>query len=301
MQASEPLVALMDANDQIVWANTAFAQAFLPSLVLPLDFEALLRAGFAGGFGVHINSGDIDQFLHYAMPLRRSHRYRAFPVDLVDGRWLWVTETVQPDGHMLLVATDITGLKRHERLLEQAHRTALAASLTDELTGASNRRHILSLCREAIALRTPEQGAALPNLYLVLVDLDHFKAINDHHGHDGGDAVLRHFVAHMQTQLRPSDHLGRIGGEEFMLLLHASSLAVAGKVVDRLRTALRPAGDIPYNFSAGVAPVLAGAVLEDVMARADAALYQAKGEGRGRTVVVPDSGGDEWRGLNGAG
>lgn len=178
------------------------------------------------------------------------------------------------------VDTDISTLKAHERVLAQAHRTALSASLTDELTGASNRRHILALCRDAL-----EHGAGAQGLCIVMVDLDHFKAINDGSGHDAGDGVLRHFVNLCKSLLRPTDLFRRVGGEEFLLLISGSSGAVAKRVVDRFRRLLSPADAIAYSFSAGIVQSNAGMSLEQVLARADEALYQATSQGRGKTIV----------------
>jgi len=282
LERSAPLIGLVDTNDDLIWANEAFDRTFLRGLPLPVNFFDMLRHGFQGGFGVHIDCGDVEQFIRHSGTRRRVQRHRAFAIDLQDGRWIWMTESLQADDSLLLVASDITALKAHEGVLVQAHRTALSASLTDELTGVANRRHILAMCRQAI-----EQESLAGKTWVVMLDLDHFKAINDTFGHDGGDKVLRHFADHCTSMLRSDDRFGRIGGEEFLLLLQGESAAVARQVVDRLRDGLSPASGIGYGFSAGIARSCAGMPLEDAMARADEALYRAKGQGRGMTVVSP--------------
>jgi diguanylate cyclase (GGDEF)-like protein len=120
----------------------------------------------------------------------------------------------------------------------------------------------------------------------VLIDLDEFKNINDTHGHAAGDEVLRHFVAHCQAQLRPQDQFGRIGGEEFLLVLPHTQAADAWVATERLRLTLEPADGLRYTFSAGVAGACQGDALNALLERADAALYEAKRSGRNRCVTA---------------
>jgi diguanylate cyclase (GGDEF)-like protein len=275
LRKAEAFVALFDPNDQLIWANDSYERDFLRGLPLPQSFPDVLRHGFHNGFGVRINSGDVEAFLADILPRRRSVRFRAFAVDLVDGRWVWMTETLSSDGCLVSIATDITILKAHEDKLARAHHSALTASLTDDLTQIGNRRHILTVSGELLEQLGPQ------GLSIAIVDLDHFKAINDRHGHAYGDAVLRHFAAHCKLGLRPDDHIGRIGGEEFLLALPGVDLVAADAVLSRLRATLEPCGDVVYNFSAGLAQAAGGDALDSLISRADLALYEAKRAGRG--------------------
>jgi len=125
----------------------------------------------------------------------------------------------------------------------------------------------------------------------VLIDRDHFKAVNDRHGHAVGDAVLREFGQVLREGLRETDGAGRWGGEEFLLVLPRMPANAAAAMVDRLRGALTErrldAGtpELRVSFSAGVSECVAGEVVQDAIARADRALYEAKDAGRGRTRV----------------
>lgn len=273
---SELLVALFDPQDRLVWANPPFHARLLRGLPLPAAFADVLRHGFAGGFGVAIDCGDVEAFLVEILPRRRSARHRAFATDFVDGAWVWMTETLLDNGWLLSVGSEITSLKHHERQLTEAHDHAFRAARTDELTQAANRRHVLEVAHAALC-RGPT---------LVLIDLDDFKLVNDRHGHAGGDAVLKHFVAHCQAQLRPGDLLGRLGGEEFLLVLDGAGEALADTIVERLRAALPACGQIAYGFSAGITCARAGDSVETALERADAALYEAKRAGKGRNVVA---------------
>ncbi len=291
LQASEVLVALYDPDDRLVYANAAFERQFIRGMGLPVHFADLLRHGFAGGFGVKIDSGDIEAFLQNILPRRRSRPFRAFETDLVGGEWLWMTETLLPDGWLLSVASDIGALKHTEHTLRAAHQSALEASRTDVLTGTPNRRHILDLGKTALA-QTQQLGQPFT---VAVIDLDHFKRINDSHGHHGGDEVLRHFSEHCLRQLRPGDGLGRLGGEEFLLLLPGTSWNMGATVVRRLRHTLpsvgrpasgsQPGSGVRYTFSTGIAEAEPGEDLETLMQRADRALYAAKQRGRNCSMV----------------
>ena len=156
----------------------------------------------------------------------------------------------------------------------------------DDLTGALSRPTLMERATRQIQ-RLQHEGAPVS---VLLIDLDHFKQINDRHGHAQGDAVLRDFSALVQSQLRPDDLFGRVGGEEFALILPRTSAAQAHAVAERLRVLLRqspmplPSGaELALTFSAGLRsaePPTPQDSLEQLLAQADAALYQAKAEGR---------------------
>ena len=127
-------------------------------------------------------------------------------------------------------------------------------------------------------------------LALLMLDLDHFKRINDSHGHEGGDAALRLFGATLLQTRRLSDVVARIGGEEFAVLLPHADRAAACVFDQRLRASLaeqaQPALGFGLDFSSGLALLteLQGETLAQWMTRADSALYQAKSQGRGRLM-----------------
>ncbi len=161
----------------------------------------------------------------------------------------------------------------------------------DPLTGALNRRAFQQALAEAQARLMRGRGFAL-----VMIDIDHFKRINDLHGHPAGDAALRHCVRLWQASLREVDHLGRLGGEEFCALLPLASprdLGMAATVAERLRTQLAAqplqwqGQTLDLTASFGVAlPVVGNADGEVALVRADAELYRAKAEGRNRVCVA---------------
>jgi len=172
--------------------------------------------------------------------------------------------------------------------LNQALVQIEALAHRDALTGLFNRRFGLELLQQAVARQRRQPGAPL---CVALLDLDHFKRVNDRHGHAVGDAVLSAFAQAGSRTLRQVDTLARWGGEEFLLLLPDSDVAQAQLALSRLRTAVAqapvPLGEasLPYTYSAGLTAWRAGDTPEALLERADRALYAAKAEGRDRVCV----------------
>jgi len=162
-------------------------------------------------------------------------------------------------------------------------------ALLDDLTGVGNRRHLLQRLTEECA-RSERSGEAFA---LLVIDLDGFKAINDTHGHAAGDACLQHFTLMAQTRLRPGDMLARTGGDEFCIVLPASTLREGAMIARRILDVCREdaeacvGNDIPISLSIGVAQWSRemGAFPDRVIAAADHALYAAKKDGRNRHAV----------------
>lgn len=182
--------------------------------------------------------------------------------------------------------------RRRDELAVALERVQLLAS-HDELTGVYNRRHLMEMLEQQRE-RAQRHGE---RLVVCILDLDHFKRINDVHGHLAGDDALRSFSAHVRQQLRRMDVIGRAqlessfgryGGEEFLLLLPYAGIEGALGCLARLRASMREhpldtcAGPLAMTFSAGVAEYRIGESASQVVARADAALYRAKANGRDR-------------------
>jgi diguanylate cyclase (GGDEF)-like protein len=155
----------------------------------------------------------------------------------------------------------------------------------DSLTGALNRRALIEAGELELARCRRNHGM----MALLMIDLDHFKAINDSHGHPVGDRVLIDFVARVKSLLRQPDQLGRFGGEEFVALLPETPLNEARVVAERLRAMIEARGEgLPsYTVSIGISVSrLDDAGVDEIIMRADAALYQAKRAGRNRVESV---------------
>lgn len=150
----------------------------------------------------------------------------------------------------------------------------------DPLTHTLNRRALLQRASDEIE----RSGRSGRGPALAMLDLDHFKQLNDTHGHQHGDAVLVHFAQTTQALLRRADRLGRYGGEEFVLLLPETGLAAAQQVAQRIHSALASGHALDCQLSIGLSTWQGPCdSLDAMLARADKALYQAKAQGRNQT------------------
>jgi diguanylate cyclase (GGDEF)-like protein len=161
-------------------------------------------------------------------------------------------------------------------------------SCLDGLTGVFNHQHFISEAHRVLRLLEKKRGVAC----LISIDLDHFKQVNDTHGHAIGDAVLKHTVTICKQQLRPNDLFGRMGGEEFGILLLDCSREQGSLIAHRIRTAIEAtpidADGCVVSFSASIGLVCTetcGYELQRLCTEADAALYKAKRTGRNRVIV----------------
>ena len=288
---TEVAVALFDPEERLAYANHRFLQAHCQGLGLTPSWEEIMRHAHRRRAGLLIEDPDIDRWLAQVRQRYRKLPRRVFESDFTDGRWMRVTEETAADGWQLSVLNDVTSLKVNEAELRRARDAALTASITDPLTGLPNRRHVFDrlqgLLAEAADLRLP--------MAVAVIDIDLFKQINDAHGHGAGDGVLAGFARTVAGLLRQGDMLGRIGGEEFLLVLANSGQAGAGRVLAQARAALQTAvlvadrPEVRINFSAGVAVAQAGDTPDTLWQRADRGLLAAKAAGRGRDLFVPDA------------
>lgn len=158
---------------------------------------------------------------------------------------------------------------------------------TDALTGLANRRRVLQVAAQHLGRRR-QDGASLS---FILGDVDHFKSINDRHGHDAGDRVLVKVARAMKAATRETDVVGRWGGEEFLIVLPETDLPAAMRVAERVRDSVnqlafsRGVQQAHVTLTLGVSSLRDGEALEEAIARGDAAMYRGKIDGRDRCVA----------------
>ena len=179
--------------------------------------------------------------------------------------------------------------------LRDAHSRLEAIAVRDDLTGLYNRRHFLERLEEELSLANRNHTP----LYLAIIDLDHFKRVNDNYGHHSGDEVLSRFARIASQGLRKSDLLARagevvarLGGEEFVVLFPHATQAASEAALERLRSRFAEqdypfADDVITTFSAGLTAFQPGETANQLIKRADSALYEAKSRGRNQLVQLP--------------
>lgn len=193
----------------------------------------------------------------------------------------------------LSLASSYIRLSNRQRLAQEKFISQKMEELahTDELTGIANRRHFTLLAEREVD-RAERTGQPLA---LLMLDIDHFKDINDRHGHALGDQALKAFCRACEQVLRKTDVFGRVGGEEFAILMPGTDLATALAVAERLREAVARAAvrsadgqEVRFTVSIGASEVNGrGRHLDELLSQADAALYQAKQGGRNQVVAGP--------------
>ncbi len=278
-------IVIYDAQDRLVMCNEAQRQLFEPlsdALRPGLSFEAITREGMRRG----LYSEALDHGEDWLARRLRQHQVadgEPHELALTDGRWLQLSEHRTPQGYRVGSRIDITERKQLvAELREQAS--------NDALTGLPNRRHYLQRLEdelERVRRQTTSEACVL------MLDLDHFKRVNDQHGHAAGDSLLRHFANLLRQELRSTDTAGRMGGEEFALILPGSNLMAARTFAQRIcdRLAVHPLllGGRPVSatVSIGIAAITRDDLSADsVLLRADRALYEAKGSGRNRVHLA---------------
>jgi two-component system cell cycle response regulator len=267
--------------------------------------EALFHAA-EGNYDLLIVSLGLENFdgLRLCSQVRSLERTRNIPilaiaegdnnVRLVRGLEIGVNDYLQRpiDKNELLarVRTQIRKKRYTERLRDNVQ-LSIEMAITDPLTGLYNRRymesHIGTLLEQAATRGKP--------LTVLILDIDYFKAINDTHGHDAGDDVLREFAIRIRKSIRGIDLACRYGGEEFVVVMPETDLAVATMVAERLRRRIatepfpiqQGARAIEVTISVGISALGADDNAATILKRADQALYRAKRDGRNR--VVPDA------------
>ncbi|NRB39083.1 MAG: diguanylate cyclase [Pseudomonadales bacterium] len=223
--------------------------------------------------------------------LKSNARLRDIPVIFVTGKDIeegeelglemgavdYITKPLRPAVVWARVRTHITIKQQRDKLTQMA--------LTDQLTAIYNRHYLIDAAKKKIFSSRRHQHP----LSLIMIDVDFFKAVNDHHGHPVGDAVLKAIAALLQAGTRQEDVLARFGGEEFVLLLEMCDLRGAMDKAELLRQGLeklKPAG-LHVTASFGVTELAdTDSGFEDFLKRADDAVYQAKENGRNTVVAI---------------
>ncbi|MCT8126758.1 GGDEF domain-containing protein [Alishewanella sp. BS5-314] len=281
--------AIFSAHDVLVCANKAFLGTFNQSAtkLLGKSFTDIMRLAFEEKTGPKIETQDIEQWLARAQQVRRQREFRLFEVDLIDGRWFLFSEQTLVSGEILLQTKDITKQKILEQHLNERAQRLNDLALTDELTRIANRRSFVASVQSELN-RCERLNC---HIALLLLDIDHFKSINDNFGHQAGDEVLQQLARLVSSTLREYDIFGRIGGEEFGVFLAETDQKTALAVAERLcqlvaSSPFSAAGQqLTVTVSIGVATGY-NLSFESLYQEADTALYKAKHSGRNQVALA---------------
>jgi diguanylate cyclase (GGDEF)-like protein len=268
-------VLLLDADLNVQFVNKKVRQYFglteAQAAVHPPFAKVLVDSGAHG-----VPPDQIEAYSASRIEAIRTMEPKAQDMQLSDGRHVRIHCTVTPNGGRMLSYCDVTDLIRNAELLERL-------ATTDSMTTLYNRRHFLTL---AGAEWSRFQRYQRP-LSMLMIDIDHFKSVNDQYGHAVGDQAIISVATACQQNKRNSDVVGRLGGEEFAVLLPETDEAQAAIVAERIRESiaghLLSVHDVQFalTVSVGIAAATASMSGTDALLRAaDSALYQAKSEGR---------------------
>lgn len=278
-------VLLLDEKLVARFVNQAFREMWTFPEIAPdqtWNFERIMRHGHHQDWHYAVSDGDLDSYVADRIARVRAGHDGPRMLRLTDGRSIKFQCIPLPQGGRMLTYADVTELVRAVEQLE-------AVVNIDHLTQIHNRRYLYARGEQETALAR-RHGRPLS---LVMLDIDHFKKVNDLHGHPAGDAVLHAVAQCCNNTKRVTDLAGRLGGEEFAVLLPETPLPQAMQAAERLRQAIAAGSvhidgrELNVSASFGVACLQAsdadfGALLQ----RADTALYRAKREGRNRVIAA---------------
>jgi diguanylate cyclase (GGDEF)-like protein len=276
-------VVLLDTELCAIFINRAFRRIWKLS-----DEKADSRPAFVALLyhgrdtkAYAISRDELDAFVSHRMSLVQHGDETPLDLRLSNGEIIRFRCKVLPDGGRMLTYASVTDLVRHA---EQQQ----ALAITDPLTGLNNRRRFFALA-EAEWVRA---GRYERPLSMLMIDIDHFKSVNDRFGHDVGDKVITRVAEVCWSGKREMDILARVGGEEFAILLPETTVGDAVLVAERLRAAVAAAQhpqvpQVTVSIGAAQASATANSIAK-LMKQADNALYDAKRQGRNRVVGGPD-------------
>ncbi|MGK0306155.1 MAG: diguanylate cyclase (GGDEF)-like protein [Gammaproteobacteria bacterium] len=282
--------AIFSAEDILIGCNQAYADILYIDFdqIIGQSFNQLCRIAFKNQQGPKFETIDIEQWLKTAHTKRRTEEFRIFEVDLMDERWFLMSEQLLPSGELLLQAKNISTQKGIELSLSKHTHQLTNLTLTDELTQISNRRSFIANVKSEINRYKRNKQI----FTFCLLDIDYFKKINDQYGHQVGDNVLLQLSTLIKNTLREYDHFGRIGGEEFGILLPDTEAIEAQDILNRLRnqvmtTVFNNENDpVHITLSIGLVASWLDCTYELLFIQSDLALYKAKDDGRNQVVIL---------------
>ena len=279
------------------WVALCFVPGIVDSMLVRVSIVSVINATLCGAAAWELTSGRTE-----ALPSRRplmlvfasfatimvarvaAAPFAPFPVGAHPAEPAWVAGFVfLVFVHVAFAAQLFFSLTRERREAQQRR-----FALSDQLTGLMNRRAFSDYAEPTAGPRSEFDAATA----LLVLDLDHFKSVNDRHGHEAGDRLLQAFAEVARASVRPTDQLFRMGGEEFCFVLPGASAKEAVAIAERIRLAFE-ASSVETNYgyarttvSIGIAASELPLAIDVLLSTADAAVYEAKARGRNRVVLA---------------
>lgn len=284
---SKDAYAVFSPDDKVIYCNDTLEDLFCfpHNEAIGKSFRQLIMNAYEKKQGIAFDNIEttIEEWLIDAQNKRRQRSSRMFEVDLIDGRWMLVTEQLDTNGYVFLQAKNITRQKILENQLNDNLSKLNDMAMTDELTQIPNRRSFITNVNDQLN----QKNEILPHA-LIAIDIDDFKSINDNFGHTVGDIVLKEVAKILQQTIRPYDFVGRIGGEEFSIFLHnvdyPTSVIVGNRVIKNISETCVERGElkIKTTISAGLAWANSLSTFETLYEKADEKLYESKMTGKNK-------------------
>jgi len=292
LEVNPNAIGFFDKDFKLIYCNDVMASLFgkTKEEAIGTAQKALLKEAYELSKGVKIDTDNFEAWFEELNCTQQCILDSQFETDTNEGHFFKVTRITLSNGITLVTGTDITELKQTQRSLESAIADIETIANTDQLTGIFNRRYFADLSEKELA-RSKRYKEVFS---LLVLDLDNFKSVNDNYGHHVGDEVLINVAKTCNAQLRTSDALCRIGGEEFAILLPHTKANSALEIAERVRSSVK-ASRISYgqnnqtltvSVSIGVTEFSEkDSAISDLLLRADKALYQAKRSGRDKCIL----------------
>jgi len=271
-------IVLIEKQNSIVNANRKFFKYFdkYKSLEEFIEKNGSIDQYFVEEDGYLKKEMDGQKWLEYLIEHNNADNKVKMLIDGIEHYFtIGASKVLNKDDEYSIVLASITDEEKYKKKLEEL-------TITDPLTGIKNRRYFI----DALDAEIERAKRYKHNLSLIMFDIDHFKLVNDQHGHDVGDEVLKEYTKLISSELRKNDAFCRIGGEEFIVILPHVKLSFAVMVAEKLRKSVEEYKKVlPITMSFGVVEYNFNEDKDELFKRVDNALYEAKESGRNRVVA----------------
>jgi len=291
IQRTQVAVGVMDSEFIYQYCNAMMADMLgLPeSSIVGCHQDDIMREAHEKSVGIKIDTPDISVWLESLKKVQMDVNERQLITETIDGRYFKMHRMTLASGMHVVFGMEITELEMVKKSLEESIHALKIQTTTDELTQINNRRAFMAKAESEFK----HAKRYCSKLAFIMIDIDRFKRVNDKYGHPVGDCVIQNVADLLSDTIRDCDSAGRLGGEEFSVLLPNTDLTGANVIAERLRIRIaessittETATDVVVTCSFGVSEFsINDPKLDSIIFRADNALYKAKKDGRNKVCL----------------